>query len=379
MQCIRSAAYAPPASAAADDTSSNLPLMAALVHDSFDLVDLPLLVVHLREGLFDRVHANPAFLAFTGCTRADLNARGMLSVSVADSESRIRLSHLCDAILQGVARTEDLNLLTAHDTEKRVQASVKPLPGSSLSSARALLVMTEPKHARQALGEFLSEAVHELQTPLTSVKGYAALLTQHRLDSARQASIASLIERQTDRLSRLVNELMTLSQMDSRGACSMTFEAIDLLSLLSDAIDAVGPERSERIQVALPPDPLPTLRGDHDKLVQMLVNVLDNALKYSAKDSTVFLDLESVPDPLKGDELLVRVRDQGDGLVPDELKNIFKRFYRSPQHGQIPGTGLGLPLVKAIVELHGGTISIRSTPGQGSQVDIQLPLTTEIG
>jgi signal transduction histidine kinase len=375
MQCTRSAAPAPPVPA--DDASSDPPLMASLVYDSFDLVDLPLLVVHLRDGLFDRVHANPAFFAFTGCTRVDLNARGMQSVPVADPDSHSRLSHLCDAILQGVARSEELNLLTPRDLRRRVLASVKPLPGSSSSSARALLVLTEPKRAQQELGTFLSEAVHELQTPLTSVKGYAALLAQHRLDSARQASIASLIERQTDRLSRLVNELMTLSQMDSRGTRSMTFAAIDLLSLLSDTMDALGPERSERIQVALPSDPLPTPRGDHDKLVQLLVNVLDNALKYSFKDSTVFLDFETVADHPSGDALSIRVRDHGAGLEPSDLKKIFRRFYRSPQHGQIPGTGLGLPLVKLIIELHGGTIAFHSTPGKGSQVEIQLPLTAQ--
>lgn len=383
MQSTLSAKPIAAASATASAATASSPCvtesLAPLIRDSFELVELPLLVAHLQNQQPDCVQANQTFLTFTGCTNDELNAGGLLAIPVTDVDSQRGLSKLRAAIVAGEAHSEELNLRLQNSHNARVTAKVKPLPGSSTDCARALLVLRPHKPAQQDASSFLSTVAHELQTPLTSVKGYAALLTKRPFDTVRQLRIAGLIERQTDRLSRLVAELMSLSQMDSRGTLGLKHGPVDLLTLMSDALDAIGPERNERIQVALPPDPLPTLWGDQDRLVQMLVNVLDNALKYSTEDSPVFLNVETSISEADRHTLLISVRDHSPGLAPEDLARVFERFYRSPQHEQIPGTGLGLPLVKAIVELHGGTVTIQSTPSQGSQIDIHLPLTSEAG
>ncbi|HHV58678.1 MAG TPA: cell wall metabolism sensor histidine kinase WalK [Firmicutes bacterium] len=231
--------------------------------------------------------------------------------------------------------------------------------------------ITDLKRLEAARLEFLANVSHELRTPLTSIKGFAVTLQDDLPPDSDAARYARVIEQETDRLSRLVADIMDLSKIDAR-EISLDLKALDLTGLISQVVEQLLP-RAESAGLKLGtelPAALPRVLCDPDRIQQVLLNLLDNAIKYTPAGGRV-----EVKAWAEEKRVCVSVRDTGVGIPAADLPHIFERFYRvdKARSRALGGTGLGLAIVQAIVAEHGGEVKVRSEPGAGSEFTIRLP------
>jgi len=257
---------------------------------------------------------------------------------------------------------EDLTL-----ADKVFMCSVTPLQGGD-GIVSTFYDITEIRNTEKIKKDFVINVSHELRTPLTAIKGYAETLRKE-VGTAPGKKYLETVERNTDRLINIVNDLRLLSGLEEKTALEL--EDIDLGGLLENVI-TIFDQRLKDKQLSLVIDvkeDLPPIKADLFKLEQMLVNLLDNAVKYTDRgEITVSVDVQ---DKRVG----IQVRDTGIGIPKEDIPRIFERFYvvdksRSRKSG---GTGLGLSIVKHIVLLHHGTIDIESALGRGTSVTVTLP------
>ena len=257
---------------------------------------------------------------------------------------------------------EDLTL-----ADRVFMCSVTPLQGGD-GIVSIFYDITEIKNTEKIKKDFVINVSHELRTPLTAIKGYAETLRKE-VDTAPGNKYLEIVERNTDRLINIVNDLLLLSSLEEKAALEL--EDIDLGGFLENVI-RIFDQRLKDKQLSLVIDVkenLPPIKADLFKLEQMLVNLLDNAVKYTDRgEITVSMDVHDK-------RVRIQVRDTGIGIPKDDIPRIFERFYvvdksRSRKSG---GTGLGLSIVKHIVLLHHGTIDIESALGKGTSVTVTLP------
>lgn len=227
----------------------------------------------------------------------------------------------------------------------------------------------EIERSRGAEQAFLADISHELRTPLTSIQGFAQAIAEGEATGAAITPAANIIQRESRRLMRMVEGLLEVARLQS-GTQELLRERVDPAPLLATARDALLPQAQEAsVSIAFGAmDDVPSVTGDPDKLAQLFLNVLDNALKHSPRGGTV-----SVSAGRDDDHALVRVRDQGSGLPQGAEKRLFRRFYRG-ENAQRDGAGLGLAIALAIAEAHGGTITARNVEGgRGAEFTVRLP------
>ena len=222
--------------------------------------------------------------------------------------------------------------------------------------------------------EFVSLVSHELRTPLTSIRGYLELLLDESGKlTPEQTRFLGVVDRNSERLLDLVGDLLFLAQVDA-GKLAIAHELVDLEALLQDSVEALRPiAESREIALATSIAPVPNRVGDGTRLGQVLSNLLSNALKFTPEGGRVSVSLHA-----EGDCTVVEVEDNGVGIPAAEQGRLFERFFRSSRatEAAIPGTGLGLAITKAIVEGHGGRISVASEENVGTSVRVELPLAT---
>jgi signal transduction histidine kinase len=220
--------------------------------------------------------------------------------------------------------------------------------------------------------EFISIVSHELRTPLTGIRGSLGLLAGGVLGpvSPQAQRMLDIAVSNTDRLIRLVSDMLDLERMQSNRA-ELQKVRCDLGDLLQQATDVMRPQ-AERAGVGLDVDPLAvSVQVDPDRVVQVLTNLLSNAIKFSSAGTRVCVSAE----PVGGGRVRVDVRDQGRGIPAEQLEHIFERFRQvdASDSRAKGGSGLGLAICRMIVEQHGGRIWAQSTPGQGSTLSFELP------
>ena len=216
--------------------------------------------------------------------------------------------------------------------------------------------------------EFIAKAAHELRTPMTSIYGFTALLKTRRYDPEATRDVVDTIHEQAGRLVQISNELLDLSRIEARGAQAFTFEPQQLAPLLERAAaEHLPPEGGHRVQVDIEPG-LPALRLDRVKIAQALANILSNASKFSAHGTLITLRAFR-----EGGRVGICVADRGIGMSAEELGHLYETFWRADKASEIPGSGLGMALVREIVRFHGGEIEVHSAPGEGTAVTIWLP------
>ncbi|HKJ26585.1 MAG TPA: GAF domain-containing protein, partial [Anaerolineales bacterium] len=226
--------------------------------------------------------------------------------------------------------------------------------------------------------EFVATVSHELRTPMTPIKGYVEFLLMGGTGdlNEQQREFLNIIKTNVDRLGILVNDLLDVSRIEA-GKVALSFQPIDLQEVVHDSVNTIlhqseEDDRPVKVDVEMP-DNLPSIYGDNERVRQIVTNLVDNAYKYSPEGSVVRLVVKELEDTIQ-----VSVIDQGIGIFPDEHDKIFERFYRGENHLVMAtaGTGLGLPIVKELVEMHNGRIWVTSSgvPGEGSAFSFTLPL-----
>ena len=258
----------------------------------------------------------------------------------------------------------------------RVRAS--PLPGDghhpagSSSSARtsplAVLLMGQPGGTDAGLN--LTRLVaHELRTPLTAIVGHAEILEScGPADEALWRRSRDFIAAETQRLARLVDDLLALSRLEASPPLMRT---VNLRAVVEGALSSLF-DRAETAGLTLTldaPSSLPRVRADPDRLAQALVNLLDNAVKYTPAGGTVTVRLAS-----EGGYVCVEISDTGPGIAPDDLPHLFEPLYRAENVRGLPGIGLGLTIVRAVLDQQGAPVSVRSAPGKGTTFTFRLPV-----
>lgn len=211
---------------------------------------------------------------------------------------------------------------------------------------------------------FVSDVSHEIRTPLTTLRGNLGLLLRKPAESPEvEEDILMDMVDESDRLIRLVNDLLLMAHADA--GRSLLNETLDIQPLLEDAVrQAHQQEQDRQINVDLASNL--SIKGNRDAFKQVMLILLDNALKYST-------DALDIHGKLIGSRVEIQVQDHGQGISPDDLEHVFDRFYRAEENAVIPGFGLGLAIAKALVEAMGGNIIIESQIGEGTMVRISFP------
>lgn len=230
-------------------------------------------------------------------------------------------------------------------------------------------VVQRERELSRLQNEFIAAISHEFKSPLTSIRLLMERLTNGRVHDA--SAYHGAINRETVRLERLVNRLLESQQIQA-GRKQYQFTPADLGEIAATAVAQLQPQaeaKNIRLETAIEPA-LPVLPLDQAALVDALENLLDNAIKYSPAGTRVIVTARATAQGV-----CIDVRDQGIGIEPNDLPRIFDRFYRGQPGNQhsVKGTGLGLALVKAAVEAHGGSVTVASQPGQGSRFTLQFP------
>ena len=219
--------------------------------------------------------------------------------------------------------------------------------------------------------EFLNIAAHELRSPLGIIRGYSSMLSEGMLPEAERGVALSRIADKAEEMARLISEMLETARLETDGL-ELELEPVDLLQVVHDAVNALGPMlgADHRFVLAVPPESIGMV-VDRRRLTTMLTNLLDNAVKYSPYGGEIEIGCEH------DDRLAtIRVRDHGIGINAEQSHLLFTRFGRlvTPETSHIRGTGLGLYLAREIARVHGGDILVSATPGGGSTFAVELPL-----
>lgn len=225
----------------------------------------------------------------------------------------------------------------------------------------------EIERARASEQEFLADISHELRTPLTSIHGFAQAIAEGEARGDGVPRAAEIIQREARRLVRMVEGLLQVAKLEA-GVQRLAHEQVAAADLLRGAVAALDVQAREAgVSFDVVAEPLAVV-GDPDRLSQLFINVLDNAVKHSPRGATV-----SVSGAHVNGEVLVRVRDHGTGLPPGAERKLFGRFWRGDNAAAHAGAGLGLAIAQAIAQAHGGSIDARNAPDGGAEFAIHLP------
>lgn len=329
-------------------------------------------VVFDREGRL--VYCNRAFHEMTGLFRGGATD----AVTLAEFDSAFAAlcdpAHPCEPVAALLAQEEPgPDMLQLQRPERRMLARMARHThdgtGETILFFRDVTRETEVDRMKS---EFLTTAAHELRTPMVSVYGFTELLLRRPVPDEKRRDMLETIHRQASLLINMVNELLDLARIEARQGKDLKREPCRLDSLVAQAAGplAVGGGHDLQIDIAHPDC---VLLVDPEKTNRALTNVISNAVKYSPHGGPILVTTQS--GELRGEPAVgLRITDRGIGMSPEQLARVFERFYRADPSGNIPGTGLGMSLVKEIVELQGGRVDVASTLGKGTTVTLWLPL-----
>lgn len=325
--------------------------------------------VLLVDGAKRIILMNPAAEYMFDRPAADMLGRDHLEIT-----HHFDLDQKLDKVLQ-TGEPQLLEIKRARPEEQILACRLAPA-GSGVTEGRGVLMVlrdiTRSRKLEQMRTEFVSNVTHELRTPLTSIKGFAETLLEGALDDAETARhFVGIIKKESDHLSQLIEDILDLSRIES-GRWKLKKEPVNLAVLAQDTAVRLKPKAGNQgvsLTVDAPAD-LPMVPGDAHRLAQVLINLVDNALKYTPAGGAVTVTVADA-----GPLVSVRVTDTGAGIPKADLPRIFERFYRvdKARTRATGGTGLGLAIVKHIVDAHGGTIGVVSDTGQGATFTFSLP------
>lgn len=291
-------------------------------------------------------------------------------------------SHELDGLIKrslttGSAQMEELHLYSP--AEKFLRAHTTPLRDGRGGVGGVVTVVqdiTELRKLERVRAEFVSNASHELRTPVTAIKGFVdTLLDDPSQDPETVRKFLDIIGKQTDRLARLIKDLLDLTKIESRRS-EISKRPVNIREVAEESVSMLAPQaRAKAITVELAiPEDFPQVPADPDMLSEVFMNLLDNAIKYTPDGGRVTVGGEASEA-----FVTIWVKDTGIGIPAQHLSRVFERFYRvdKARSRELGGTGLGLAIVKHIVERHGGSVSVESEVGRGSTFVFTLPRSQE--
>jgi two-component system phosphate regulon sensor histidine kinase PhoR len=296
---------------------------------------------------------------------------------------------LQDFVARSMSAASDDGIVSAEfqiqsPAPRYLSANAAPVRTPAGISAAWVLVfhdITQLKSYETVRADFIANLTHEIRTPLSALCGYAETLLAGVDDRETHQRFLGIIERQSRRLARLIEDLITLSDLE-RGLSPLRLEALQARKVVDEAIELMR-DRAARQGVALEahyPDEVVEIEGDRDRLNQVLINLVDNAIKYTPRGGRVTVEVRAAQhadsaakEPRNGVE--IAVSDTGEGIPAADIPRLTERFYRvdRARSRELGGTGLGLAIVKHIVQLHHGQLRIQSRLREGTTVAIWLP------
>lgn len=238
--------------------------------------------------------------------------------------------------------------------------------------------ITEREKLDKSRKEFVANVSHELRTPLTTVKSYTEtlqeMISDDNVDVGMITSFLGVINSEADRMTRLVRDLLLLSSLD-HSINDMEKSELDIATLTKGIVEKLQHSAKEKNQTLIyePTNAIPLVFGNSDRLEQVITNIITNAIKYTPDDGDILVSTMHMFNTVT-----IKVKDNGIGIPQKDIDHIFERFYRvdKARSRQMGGTGLGLAIAKEIIEAHGGSISIKSKPRQGTTVMIKIPVSS---
>lgn len=323
------------------------------------------------------------------------------AATLLQASPRALLGQEPPGVLSTPARREMIQKLLSGEVRHRLGTTIEPdathdaagggasagvlkmsvLPLQRDNSRLALVVLediTQQRIADEARTGFVAHAAHELRSPLTTIRLYQELLVDRGdTDPATRTKAINVIGQESRRLERMVNDMLSISQMQA-GRLEMIPDDVRLESLLVELKEDCEPQAASRKQLLtfnLPPK-FPIIKGDRDKLMLVLHNLVANAIKYTPNGGSVSVSAREATEDGRA-WLIVDVTDSGIGIRPEECERIFERFYRAQDTrvAKITGTGLGLALAREVARFHGGDVTVKSQIDHGSTFTLRLPLT----
>ena len=341
------------------------------------------LIDHLGDGVLatdakrQAVLVNPAFLKMVGHQGAGVVGRPVTEWL----ENGILLGMIDRALAmpseEFVELSEEIEIINGPASKKTLHARCIPFRdrmGRNLGAVALLNDITALKEINQVKSDFVSMVAHEIQSPMNTTLAQIKILTDGIAGplADKQRKILTRTSERIKSLSDLAAELLDLAKIEA-GLITLEKETIDPAALLEEQV-ALHQAQSREKNISLQLDPLPELPfllANRVNIEEVVSNLITNAIRYTPEEGQVRVSAET-----DSECLIIRVKDNGIGIAPEEVEHIFKRFYRvkNDQTRHIDGTGLGLPIVKSIVEAHNGSISVSSQPGVGSTFIVRLPI-----
>ena len=299
----------------------------------------------------------------------------------------LRMPELVSAIRRAGKRREPqrVEFFERVPLDRWFEAFVRPVRLAAEGGPVDVLLMTfndltPLRRVEEMRADFIANASHELRTPLAALLGFIETLQGPAKDDAKaRGKFLGIMQAQATRMARLIDDLLSLSRVELNEHLQpgTTVELAPIVRQVVDGLQMLARDREVEIRVSLPEETL-TVLGERDELIRALENLVENALKYGAAGRRVDVTLSPGQTRAGAPEARLSVRDYGPGIAPEHQPRLTERFYRvdvSDSRAQ-GGTGLGLALVKHVLNRHGGKLSIESTPGAGATFTMHLPLST---
>lgn len=325
------------------------------------------LAVDNKEHL---ISVNQAAASLLGIRSTDASAR-----SIQEAVRNVELQQFIAKVLSGTERIEG-EITLRENGERFLQVHGTILRDGSGREIGALLVLNDVTRLRRLEGvrrDFVANVSHELRTPITSIKGFVETLLDGAMwDPPDAERFLGIVAKQVDRLNAIVTDLLTLSRVEQEAEkASIPLEEHSIRDVLKEAVQVCELKAvAKDVEIELSCDETITANINAPLLEQAVVNLIDNAIKYSDSGKTVHVEAAETDS-----ETIIAVRDEGCGIAKEHLPRLFERFYRvdRARSRELGGTGLGLAIVKHIANVHGGQVTVESTLGKGSTFTLHLP------
>ena len=322
----------------------------------------------------EMLHINPA--ARKMLQDKDMDNTFSDSDNFSDFSKKYSLNLQLDELLyRDVTKRREININCG---ERILEARFAVFTGENKKPEGVIVVLhdiTEQEKLDRMRREFVANVSHELKTPLTSIKSYTETLLDGDLDDRETAvKFLGVINSEADRMTRLVRDLLQLSSLDNKQV-KWNMKEVSIVNIVKSSVNKIKIEavnKGHELDYFVTGD-IPNIMADRDRMEQVMLNLLSNAINYTPENGKIHVHVEVNPD--KDDEIYVKVEDNGMGIPEEDLPRIFERFYRvdKARSREMGGTGLGLSIAKEIIEAHGGKIEIKSKLGIGTTVIVSLP------